>query len=107
LSFFRLYKKYIERLRNNNIVEILLFYKMIYRDKDGKCLEIHKNNHDNDLDYMKEILKVFNIKIKNNRQDKPVKSLIKTNIFTNGGVNREESKIKKFLRENNIIAIRD
>ena len=31
---------------------------MIYRDKDGKCVEIHKNNHNNDLDYMKEIVRV-------------------------------------------------
>ena len=78
---------------------------MIYRDKDGKCVEIHKNNHNNDLDYMKEILQVININC--NRQDKPFKSLVKANIFKNGVLNNEDSSIKKFLRENNIIEIRD
>ena len=54
---------------------------------------------------MKEILNVININC--NRQDKPVKSLVKANIFKNGVLNNEDSSIKKFLRENNIIEIKD
>lgn len=73
---------------------------MIYRDKDGKCVQIHKNNHYTDLAYMKEILKVININF--DHDNNPFKPLVKQNIFTNRLVNQYNSSVKKFMRENNI-----
>jgi len=73
---------------------------MIYRDGNGKCVEIHKNNHYTDLAYMKEILKVININIHND--DNQFKPILKQNIFTKGLVNQDNSSVKKFLRVNNI-----
>ena len=73
---------------------------MIYRDVNGKCVEIHKNNHYTDLAYMKDILKVININLHDDHNR--FKPLVKQTIFTNGQVNQDNSSVKKFLCENNI-----
>ena len=39
---------------------------MIFISKNGKYIEIHKKNFYNDNEYIKQILKVKNISIKNN-----------------------------------------